>query len=144
MKASELENILLEAGCSPNNFCIGSSGTASDVYCLSEKDGIWQVYYTERGRDSDPLFESRNEAKACQFYFDKIMRIEHWHLVGFFEDDKSAIKMQDELKASGIKPIRNDMPPLQAGDPNLRRVFVVGKDIFKVKEIYPSLPVKNA
>ncbi len=143
MNASELEKILLEAGCSPHNFCIGSPGTASDVFCLSEQDGIWQIYYTERGRDSNPLFESRHEAEACQFYFDKMMSMEHWHLAGFFVDDESATKMQDELKALGIEPIRNDMPPLQAGGPNVRRVFVVGKDIFKVKEIYPSLPVKN-
>ena len=72
------------------------------------------------------------------------MSIEHWHNVGFFESEESALKLQKELEAVGIKVIRNDMPPLNAGGPKIKRVFVVGKDIFKVKAMYASLPIKNA
>ncbi|NVJ52026.1 MAG: SPOR domain-containing protein [Gammaproteobacteria bacterium] len=144
MNTSELKQKLLEEGCNPNNFCIGSSGVMSDVYCLSENYGKWSIFYTERGLNSKPIYESRNEAEACEFYYNQIMAIEHWHNVGFFESDEPALKLQQELEFAGIKAIRNDMPPLKAGGPNIRRVFVIGKDIFKVKDMYASLPLKNA
>lgn len=144
MNTSELEKKLLEEGCNPDNFCIGSAGAKSDVYCLSENHGKWAICYTVRGSISKPIYESRNEAEACEFYYKEIMNIEHWHNVGFFENNESALKLQQELEAVGIKAIRNDMPPLKAGGPKIRRVFVVGKDIFKVKGMYASLPIKNA
>ena len=144
MNTSELEKKLLEKGCNPNNFCIGSAGVKSDVYCLSENYGKWSVYFTERGLNSEPIYESQNEAEACEFYYKEIMSIEHWHNVGFFECDEPAQKLQQELEAAGIKVIRNDMPPLKAGGPKIRRVFVLGEDIFKVKGMYASLPIKNA
>ncbi|WP_041408778.1 hypothetical protein [Shewanella sp. MR-4] len=144
MNTSELEKILLEEGCNPNNFCIGSAGAKSDIYCLSENHGKWTIYYTERGSNSKPIYESKNEAEACKFYYKEIMSIEHWHNVGFFESEESALNLQKELEAAGIKAIRNDMPPLKAGGQKIRRVFVVGKDIFKVKSMYASLPIKNA
>ena len=49
MKAVDLKQRLLEEGCSPYNFSIGHGG--SDVYCLDQDDGVWRVFYTERGKD---------------------------------------------------------------------------------------------
>ncbi len=143
MKVSELHNKLLKEGCNPNNFCIGSVGVMSDVYSLLESRGIWSVYYTERGSISKPLYESHNEGEACEFYYKKIMAIEHWHNVGFFESDESASKLQQKLEVAGIKSLRNDMPPLKAGGKSIRRVYVVGRDIFMVRNMYASLPLKN-
>lgn len=143
MNIVELEQALLSAGCNPNNFCIGARGAQSDVYCLSENDGKWSVFYTERGSKHKPIYESRNETQACEFFYNKIMAIEHWHIVGFFERDDSARALQRELEDMGIETTRNDMPPLKAGGPNIKRVFVIGKDIFKVREIYTNLPLKD-
>lgn len=144
MNASELKKKLIEEGCNRDNFCIGTCGAASDVYCLSESHGKWSIYYTERGTNKRPIYESRNEAEACARYYKEIMSVEHWHNVGFFESDKPALKLHEELEAIGIRVIRNDMLPLKAGGPKIRRLFVVGKDIFKVKAIYANLPLKNA
>lgn len=143
MNASDLKNKLLEEGCNPDNFCIGPRGAASDVYCLTKNGSVWQVYYTERGCNSKPIYESVKESEACDYYFEKIMEIRHWHVVGFFEDDDSALKIESELKSVGIDPIRNDMPPISAGGPSIRRVFVVGKDIFRVRKMYAYLPITN-
>ena len=144
MRISDLEKMLLEEGCNPDNFCIGPGGAKSDVFCLNENYGTWQVYYTERGSNSKPIYESRSEKEACQFYINEIMSFDHWHIVGFFETEESAKKMEQELRAAGIEPVRNDMPPLKAGGPNIKRVFVVGKQIFQVRKMYEILPVKHA
>lgn len=135
MNTSELESRLLAEGCNPDNFCIGPCRTASDIFCLSESAGKWSIYYTERGRKSKPLYESRDEAEACERYYQQIMAIEHWHLVDTFESDEPAWALQTKLEAAGIRTIRNDMPPLTAGGPDIARVFVAGKDIFKVRSM---------
>ena len=145
MNASELGIKLLKEGCNPDNFRIGTGGgPKSDIFCLSEKKGIWSIYYTERGSNSNPIYESTDETEACDRYYKEIMAMEHWHIVGLFESEEPALKLQKELEAMDIKIIRNDMPPLKAGTPRIRRVFVVGKDIFKVRAIYAYLPIKNS
>ena len=142
MNISELKKKLLEEGCNPLNFCIGSKGAASDICCLTKNNGRWSVYYTERGSNSEPVFESDSEAEACEYYYHQIMAMEHRHNVGFFEDEASAIRLQKELEAEGIHTIRNDMPPLKTDGPDIKRVFVIGRDIFKVRGLYKNLPLK--
>jgi len=143
MDLSELKKKLVEEGCNSNNYCIGSSCSKSDIYCLSEKNGKWSIFYTERGSNAAPTFESQSEEEACDFYYKKIMSIEHWHNVGFFESDEPALKLQDELKAAGITCINDEIPSLKPDGPRIKRVFVVGKDIFKVKTMHANLPVTN-
>lgn len=83
MKVNELEKRLLEAGCNPIHFAIGHQD--SDVYCLQYQNGVWKVFFTERGKDDPPIYETTEEEEACQFYFEYITtRIRHDHLVGFF------------------------------------------------------------
>ena len=62
MNAVQLMQRLLEEGCSPYNFSIGPGG--SDVYCLEQQDGAWRVFYTERGKNDHPIFETKSEAEA--------------------------------------------------------------------------------
>jgi len=63
----ELQRRLVEEGCSTSNYSIGRGG--SDVYCLENQQGAWRVFYTERGKDDDPIFESTSEEEACEFFF---------------------------------------------------------------------------
>jgi len=139
MNSSQLIEKLLAEGCSKSNFTVNGHG--SDVYCLNRKDGVWAVFYTERGQDSAPIFVSESEKEACEFFYNYIMKMEHWHIVGFFKKEGDAKALEAKLASIGVKAIRNDIPAYkQRNDPRFR-VFVVGKDIFKVREAFgePSI-----
>lgn len=134
MKAIELTEKLLAEGCNQNNFAVLSRGTGDDITCLDKKGGEWIIFYCERGRDSEPFFTFKNEDEACDFFYDYILKQQHWHIVGFFKTESFAIALEDKLKAIGVKPIRNDIPAYSALNDSRYRVFVVGKDIFKARE----------
>jgi hypothetical protein len=141
MKIGELEARLLEAGCNPINFSVRNRG--SDVYCLEEQDGVWRVFYTERGQDEPPVFESTEEAEACDYYFHFITtRIRHYHLIGFLKSESGATVLEDELLSHGIRVHRDKIPYHGWADPRYR-VFVIGRDIFKVREMFPEVPKKE-
>ena len=141
MKIRELEQRLLEEGCSPYNFSIGHGG--SDVYCIEEQDGVWRVFYTERGKASPPIFESTSEDEACRFYFDYIRKeIEHNHLVGFFVHEQNAMALEAQLGKSGLHTKRDKIPYGGWSDPRYR-VFVAGKDIFKARSVLGEVPLKE-
>ena len=141
MNSTELKHRLLAEGCSPHNFSIGHGG--SDVFCLEEQDGVWRVFYTERGKASDPIFESPSEEEACGFYFDYITtRIRHDHLVGFFVSEQNAIELEKQLAQNGIPSHRDKIPYGGWSDPRYR-VFVVGKDIFKARAVLGEVPLND-
>lgn len=132
MKLKELKDKLLEAGCNPNNFAICSKG--DDAYCLDKKGSKWTIFYTERGCNSKPNFESENEEEACEYFFALVTKQQHWHIVGCFNCEQDAINLGKELFSIGVKPIRNDAPPVRNGEGPVYRIFVAGKDIFTVRE----------
>ena len=141
MRVDELKRRLVEEGCSTNNYSIGRGG--SDVYCLENQNGTWHVFYTERGKDDPPIFESTNEAEACEFFFNYITKkFWHDHLVGFFVSDRNATALAEKLAQNGIQSHQDKIPYGGWVDPRYR-VFVVGKDIFKAKEILGEVPVKD-
>jgi hypothetical protein len=141
MHASELEQRLLEEGCSCYNFSIGPGG--SDGYCHERQEGIWRVFYTERGKDDPPIFESRSEAEACEFYFDYIAKkIRHNHLVGFFTSEQKAGDLEAQLAQPGIPSHQDKISYGDWNDPRYR-VFVVGKDIFKARAVLGEVPRKD-
>jgi len=141
MKIQELERRLLEEGCSPHNFSIGHQG--SDVYCLDNKFGTWRVYYTERGEDHSPIFESQSEEEACEFYSDYIMtKIRHDHMVGFFKSEHNAKALREKLARNAIQSHQDKIPYGGRIDPRYR-VFVVGKDIFRAREILGEVPKED-
>lgn len=143
MNSTQLEQKLLAAGCHPNNFSIGAPWQKTDLFCLEQVNGVWQVYYSERGQRSAPIFETTDETAACAFYFDHIMQIQHRHLVGFFESEARAVELMQRLAKAGLTAVRNDMPPLKAGTPPIKRVFVIGTEIFPVRQLYPTLPLTD-
>lgn len=131
MKASELTNKLLAEGCNPQNFSVLSR--KQDAYCIDKSGKQWKVFYSERGCDSGPIFTSNNESEACEFFYNLIIKQQHWHLVGFFKDEADAKALEEKLSALGINTIRNDIPAYKTANEPRYRVFVVGKDIFRVK-----------
>ncbi len=142
MNTRQLREKLLAEGCNPSNFAIKNRG--NDVYCLDQTDGNWIVFYTERGQDSAPIFESASEEEACQFFYDYIMKMEHWHLVGFFKEEAAAKTLEAKLASIGVKSIRNDIPAYMHRDDPRYRVFVVEKDIFRVREVLGEISINYA
>ena len=49
-----------------------AGGFPYEAFCLGEKDGLWEVYYSERGRKTS-LKTFMNEEEACQVFYDWIM-----------------------------------------------------------------------
>lgn len=142
MKASELNNMLIAEGCNKSNFAILSQG--NDAFCLNKKGKEWAVFYSERGCDSEPIFSSKSENAACEFFFNYVKKQEHWHIVGIYKNENEAKELEDKIATIGVKSIRNDIPDYQTTNGLRFRVFVVGKDIFKVRERLGSIQIKYA
>lgn len=138
----ELEKRLIEEGCNPRNIAIQTR--SDDAYCLDKINGFWSVFYSERGRDSSPIFSTDNKEEAAEFYFKHILKQQHWHIVGFFKNETLARNLQSKLDKFGIKYIRNDIPSYKFVGDKRYRVFVVGKDIFKVREKLGNLEAYGA
>jgi hypothetical protein len=137
----ELKHRLVQEGCSPSNYSIGYRD--SDVYCLMNQDSFWRVFYTERGQDHAPIFESTSEDAACEFFFDYITQnFRHDHLVGFFVSENNAKALTEKLAQNGIQSHQGKIPYGGWADPRYR-VFVVGKDIFKAKKLLGKVPLKD-
>lgn len=141
MNIQELEKRLEEEACSRAHYSIGVRD--SDVFCLENQNGTWRMFYTERGLDQDAIFESQSEEEACDFFFKYMTtRIRHDHLAGYFISVEKAEALAATLKEHGIESYRNDIPYHGWEDPRFR-VFVIGKDIFKVRELFENLPVRD-
>lgn len=140
MKASELTNRLLAEGCNPQNFSVLSR--SYDAYCLNKNGKQWQVFYSERGCDSEPLFISSNENEACEFFYNLILQQQHWHLVGFFKDEADAKVLEEKLLSLGINPIRNDITAYKTTNDPRYRLFVEGKAIFTVRRHLGEIDIR--
>jgi hypothetical protein len=134
----DLKQRLVEEGCSVSNYSIGYRD--SDIYCLLKENATWRVFYTERGQDQDPIFESVSEEEACEFFFNYITKkFRHDHLAGFFVSEENANALAERLAQHGIQSHRDKISYGGWVDPRYR-VFVVGKDIFKAREILGEVP----
>jgi hypothetical protein len=140
MNVHELRQRLVEEGCNADFYSIGRGG--SDCFCLTQDHGAWQVFYTERGKDSPPIFETASEEEARQFFFRKIMGIRHDHCVGFFRSESEAQSLARKLAQHGLQSWQDKIPYGGADDPRCR-VFVTGKAIFKAKELLGKVPVQG-
>ena len=133
MNINELEQRLIEEGCNPGSFAIGSRGSASDAYCLTHNGKEWQVYYTERGVDQSPFHTSADDEQACEYFYNFIMKFRHDHCVGVFLSQALADELQAKLEGLGLHPFQDSLPVPVVKEP-LHRVWVSGKEIFVVKE----------
>lgn len=134
MNIRELERRLIEEGCNPGNYAIGSRGSASDAHCLTHNEQEWQVYYTERGVDSKPEFTSQSEEAACKYFFNFMMKFRHDHCIGVFTSKQLADELQAKLESHGLHPFQDKIPVPVVKEP-LHRVWVSGKEIFIVQEV---------
>lgn len=133
MNASEVYEKLLAEGCNKSNFSVHRS--EHDAFCLAKRGDFWGVYYSERGQDYPPKYESASEEEACAFFYKLVMEQQHWHIVGFFKNELDAKELEGRLQSIGVEPIRNDIPAYKHREDPRCRVFVVGKDIFRVREL---------
>ena len=141
MNIKTLKHRLVEEGCSTSNYSIGYRD--SDVFCLINEGGLWRVFYTERGQDNPPVFESTSEEAACEFFFNYITKkFRHDHLVGFFTSEEKAKELIEKLAQYDINSHQDKIPFGGWVDPRYR-VFVVGKDVFKAREILGEVPAKD-
>jgi hypothetical protein len=51
-----------------------NGGLPNEAYCLNQNDGIWEVYYSERGIKSG-LKAFTSESDACKFFFEVVSNI---------------------------------------------------------------------
>lgn len=138
MDRNELARRLHDEGCNPSNYTIGHGG--SDAFCLHRRDGMWTIFYTERGLDSPPVFESADESQACEFFLDKILRMRHDHCVGVFRSERRASEIARRLQGNGLQVLQDSIP--YSGADDLRhRVFVVGKAVFEARALLGELPL---
>ena len=142
MKASDLRKRLIAEGCNVNNFAVLSRG--NDAVCLDKNGNEWIVFYSERDRDSEPIFSSESEEEACEFFFNYVTKQQHWHIVGFFKNENEAKELEGKLVALDVQAIRNDMPAYKTANDPRYRVFVAGKDIFRVREHLGNVSVNYA
>ncbi len=142
MNTEDLAQRLADQGCNPALYAIGDRGTASDAFCLTHNGTQWQVYYTERGQDSEPIYISTSEAQACQYFFQHIMAMRHDHCVGFFKARHQAEALENKLRAYGLSPWMDHRPFGGLQDPPFR-VFVSGKAIFLAKAILGAVPLQD-
>ncbi len=141
MNIQELERRLEEEACNRGHYSIGYRD--SDVYCLMKIDGMWKMFYTERGLDQETMFESESEDEACEYFFKyQTERIRHDHIAGFFQVQANAQALAVKLKEHGIDSHENNIPYRGWHDPRFR-VFVIGKDLFKARAILGELPIRD-
>ena len=135
MKAEEVFNYLVDQGCNPASFRVGTRGGSSDVFCLNKGGaGEWYVCYSERGIESDAEFCTDKEDKAVEYFRKKILSQKHLHCVGFFSKEPNASELQNRLEARGLE-VETDKIPFGGPDDPRYRVFVVGTAIFAAKEL---------
>ncbi len=143
MNTVELKRRLEQEGCNPDGYGIGSLPGGYDGFSLLHEGDKWRVFYAERGELAEPpLFESESEEEACDFFFRHMMSVRQDHLVGFFRSQEKAKKLEVQLEQHGLAPHSDSIPYGGVNDPRVR-VFVVGKDIFKAKELLNTLPVQD-
>ena len=140
MELNELHDNLISEGC--NRFYIDGIGgpQSDDVERLGLTNGNWEVYYIERGKRSVAFFSTTDKDEAISFYYDYVMKIEHWHIVVFSRSIEIFNYYKKELEQYGIRTIQNDIPAYQRSGDHVYRLFVTNKDIFTAKEKLENIP----
>lgn len=142
MNIAELKHRLFEEGCDPYSYAIEVRGSASDAYCLIHDGSNWCVFYTERGVDQQPFYQTSSEEEACAYFFNYIMQFRHDHWVGFLRSEAAMHNLRAMLTEHGIDS-HYDRILYSSKDDVRYRVFVTGKAIFAAKELLGTVPVED-
>ena len=71
MTINELEKRLHDIGVPKEYYSILSGGLPNEVYCITNSNNVWEVYYSERGNKSS-LKTFDDEEDACKYFFHKM------------------------------------------------------------------------
>jgi hypothetical protein len=140
MTIQELHDTLLSEGC--NRFFIQGIGGPQDddVEHLGFNGDKWEVYYSERGQRSSLIFATSSEAEAIEYYYEHVIKQEHWHLVVFTRSPDVFNSCKIVLEKNNVKIIQNDIPNYSKSDDRVFRLFVTNKDIFVAQKLLEIVP----
>lgn len=141
MNTRELEDLFHSKGCNPGQYAITNIGTKSDLFCLIQRKGKWQICYSERGCFEPPIFESLDEHAACERYAELILQQRHDHLVGLFTNSTNLEAITKILESESIT-FHSDSIPLNSHTKQFR-LFIYNDDIFKAQSLWPNLPLDD-
>jgi hypothetical protein len=71
MRRAELAQALAQNRIPPSVYSL-SGGLPDEAYCLDHAQGMWHVYYSERGLRSG-LQSFETEEEACDYFFRLVM-----------------------------------------------------------------------
>lgn len=73
MNIEELENKIKEMNFPPDSYSL-SGGYPNESLCISENNGRWSIYYSERGlRTEEEIFSP--ESAACEAFLSRLARM---------------------------------------------------------------------
>lgn len=143
MELKELYDKFISEGF--NRFYIEGVGgpQSDDVEVLDQRNGLWEVCYIEKGQKSSPIFSSSSKKEAIAFYTKHISSIKHHHLAVMTRSEQKLKKYKTLFDSYGIEFWQNDIPHYNKTNDRVNRLFVFGKDIFKIKELDSLLPLND-
>ena len=73
MTILELKNQLENESIPQYMYSLLSGGFPNEAYCLTERNGMWEVYYSERGnKRGQKQFSTEND--ACEYFYKKVKK----------------------------------------------------------------------
>ncbi|RFB15388.1 hypothetical protein DZB84_13375 [Bacillus sp. HNG] len=73
MNKVELKQLLISSGVPKDLFSL-DGGLPNESLCLNNADGIWEVYYSERGMKSQ-LQKFTSEEEACNYFYKNVLEL---------------------------------------------------------------------
>lgn len=135
MNMCELAERLAGEGFNPLFYCIGPGWRRlGDGFALDRVGDSFEWFYVERGGRGRAERVFASEEEACRFAYEALSgyRWARSHLVGMFESESEAADLSRALALDGVESTTDRIPYGGPGDPRFR-VFVYGRDVFKVK-----------
>jgi hypothetical protein len=136
MNIEELNKRLDEEGFNPQFYCIGPGWhRLGDGFALDRVGDRFEWFYVERGQRGAAQKVFASEDEACRFAYETLAS-DDWaqsHMIGMFASESEATELAQELARAGIRSKTDRIPWGGPADPRFR-VFVYGRDVFKVKK----------
>ncbi|HWT00098.1 MAG TPA: hypothetical protein VN256_07615 [Pyrinomonadaceae bacterium] len=136
MNSEELNERLDEEGFNSQFYCIGPGWRRlGDGFALDKVGDSFEWFYVERGQRGRAEKVFASEEEACRFAYETLSKDDRArsHMIGMFESEAEAAKLAQELSREGIRSKTDRIPYGGPDDPRFR-VFVYGRDVFKVKK----------
>jgi len=135
MNTDELAKSLAVEGFNPHFYCIGPGWRRlGDGFALDKVGDSFEWFYVERGQKGQAERVFTSEEEACRFAYEALSQ-DKWarsHLVGVFGSESEAADLARALSREGIRSETDRIPYGGLNDPRFR-VFVYGRDVFRVK-----------